>query len=145
MSHEIGVSFSREGNVVELDMESGGLGVWRMDQDAIPADERNGTAKKLLASSALYCFCAALDTALKARNAAYDKLTGRALLETAPDESGWVRVSKIVLDVTLWMKEEDSFIFERVEKIMKQGCLVTGSLEKAFPVEHKLHLEYSDD
>lgn len=65
MSHELSVSIARRGAKVDLDMESATFGVISIDGEQIPAEERPGTAKKLLASSALYCYCAALDKALE--------------------------------------------------------------------------------
>ncbi|MEG6503604.1 MULTISPECIES: hypothetical protein [unclassified Desulfovibrio] len=43
------------------------------------------------------------------------------------------------------MDEEFAFIFDRVEKVMRKGCLVTGSLENAFPVTYKLTLAEDED
>ena len=63
MSHELSVSIARRGAKVDLDMESAAFGVISIDGELIPAEERPGTAKRLLASSALYCYCAALDKA----------------------------------------------------------------------------------
>ena len=56
MSHELSVSIARRGAKVDLDMESAAFGVISIDGEQIPAEERPGTAKKLLASSALYCY-----------------------------------------------------------------------------------------
>ncbi len=39
------------------------------------------------------------------------------------------------------MDQEYECIFERVEKIMKQGWLITGSLESAIPITYNLQLE----
>ena len=52
MSHELNVSLSRKGGVIDLDMESGALGCVHIDSEKLSADERAGTAKKLLAASA---------------------------------------------------------------------------------------------
>lgn len=145
MSHDLGVSLTRQGNRVDLDMQSGALGVISIDGDAIPADERAGTAKKLLASSALYCYCAALDKALESRNAKYRRIQGTATLQTGTDDKGRGRVTGIALKVTVFMDQEYEFIFDRVEKIMRQGCLITGSLEPAFPVTYDLELECDED
>ena len=129
MSHELSVSIARRGAKVDLDMESAAFGVISIDGAQIPAEERPGTAKKLLASSALYCYCAALDKALETRSAKYRRIEGKAT----------------VRDVTVFMDQEYEFIFDRVEKIMKQGCLITGSLEAAFPVKYNLNLECDED
>ena len=138
MSHELSVSIARRGAKVDLDMESAAFGVISIDGEQIPAEERPGTAKKLLASSALYCYCAALDKALETRSAKYRRIEGT-------DDKGRGRVTGIDLDVTVFMDQEYEFIFDRVEKIMKQGCLITGSLEAAFPVKYNLNLECDED
>ena len=145
MSHELSVSLSRRGGKVDLDMESGAFGVLTIDGDKIPAEERAGTAKKLLAASALYCYCAALDKALDTRNAKYEKIDAKATLHTGTDDLGRGRVTGIDIDVTVHLDEEYEFIFDRVEKIMRQGCLVTGSLEAAFPVKYNLRLADDED
>ena len=139
MSHELSVSIARRGAKVDLDMESAAFGVISIDGEQIPAEERPGTAKKLLASSALYCYCAALDKALETR------IEGKATVRTGTDDKGRGRVTGIDLDVTVFMDQEYEFIFDRVEKIMKQGCLITGSLEAAFPVKYNLNLECDED
>ncbi len=138
---ELSVSYSRKGGVQTIDTGSPVLGNLVIDHTNVPEDQRGGTAKQLLASSALYCFCGAFGKALEARGAVYDKIEGTSTLETGLDDKKRARVTKIVLDVTVHMDEEYEFIFERVEKIMQQGCLVTASLEQAFPIEYKLHLE----
>ena len=145
MSHELSVSLSRRGGKVDLDMESGAFGVLTIDGDKIPAEERAGTAKKLLAASALYCYCAALDKALDTRNAKYEKIDAKATLRTGTDDLGRGRVTGIDIDVTVHLDEEYEFIFDRVEKVMRQGCLVTGSLEAAFPVKYNLRLADDED
>ena len=58
------------------------------------------------------------------------------------DDKKRARVTGIALDVTVHMDEEFEFIFDRVEKIMQQGCLVTASLHAAFPVTYMLHHEF---
>lgn len=144
MSHALTVSMTRKGAAIDMDMESGALGTISFNNNDIPADERAGTAKKLLASSALYCYCAALDKALESRKADYQRIEGKATLETGLDDMGRGRVTSIILDVTVFMSEEYEFIFDRVEKIMRQGCLITGSLHEAFPVKYNLELNCDD-
>lgn len=145
MAHELSVSITRQGSKVDLDMESAAFGVLSIDGEAIPAEERPGTAKKLLASSALYCYCAALDKALETRSAKYRKIEGKATVQTGTDDKGRGRVVGLSLDVTVHMDQEYEFIFDRVEKIMRQGCLITGSLEGAFPVTYNLQLDCDED
>ena len=138
-------TISRHGGMVDLNMESGAFGVLTIDGDKISAEERSGTAKKLLAASALYCYCAALDKALDTRNAKYEKIDAKATLHTGTDDLGRGRVTGIDIDVTVHLDEEYELIFDRVEKVMRQGCLVTGSLEAAFPVKYNLRLADDED
>ena len=88
---------------------------------------------------------AALDKALETRSAKYRRIEGKATVRTGTDDKGRGRVTGIDLDVTVFMDQEYEFIFDRVEKIMKQGCLITGSLEAAFPVKYNLNLECDED
>ena len=90
-------------------------------------------------------FSAALDKALETRSAKYRRIEGKATVRTGTDDKGRGRVTGIDLDVTVFMDQEYEFIFDRVEKIMKQGCLITGSLEAAFPVKYNLNLECDED
>ncbi len=138
----INVSYDREGEKQTIHTGSSILGELDINYDGVPEEERGGTAKQLLASSALYCFCGALGKALETRGAKYERISGTATLETGLDEKKRARVIGIALDVTVVMDEEFEFIFDRVEKIMQQGCLVTASLHAAFPVTYKLHHEY---
>ena len=123
MSHELSVSIARRGAKVDLDMESAAFGVISIDGEQI----------------------AALDKALETRSAKYRRIEGKATVRTGTDDKGRGRVTGIDLDVTVFMDQEYEFIFDRVEKIMKQGCLITGSLEAAFPVKYNLNLECDED
>ena len=66
-------------------------------------------------------------------------------METGIDDKGRGRVVGMTLDVTVHMDEEYEFIFDRVAKIMRQGCLITGSLEGAFPVKYNLELDCDEE
>ncbi|MFQ8735892.1 MAG: OsmC family peroxiredoxin [Bilophila wadsworthia] len=143
MSHELSVSIARRGAKVDLDMESAAFGVISIDGSRSPP--KNGPAQEAVASSALYCYCAALDKALETRSAKYRRIEGKATVRSGTDDKGRGRVTGIDLDVTVFMDQEYEFIFDRVEKIMKQGCLITGSLEAAFPVKYNLNLECDED
>ncbi len=136
---ELTISYEGKGMVHNIKTGSSGLGDLTIDHTNVPEDQRGGVAKQLLASSALYCFCTAFAKALETRGAVFSRIEGKATLETGRDDKKRARITKIALDVTVFMDEEHEFVFERVEKIMKQGCLVTGSLEPAFPVTYALH------
>ncbi len=140
----LSVDYSRKGSLQTLHTHSPVLGDIKIDNSGVPEEQRGGTAKQLLASAALYCFCGAFAKALETRGAVYESISGKATLETGVDEKKRARVTSITLDVTVVMDEEYEFIFERVEKIMQQGCLVTASLENAFPITYNLHYEALD-
>ena len=139
---DLSISYSRTGEVHTLHTGSPVIGDLVIDYTDVPDDQRGGTAKQLLASATLYCFCAAVAKALQTRGAVYEKITATASLETGVDDKKRARVTKIAIEVTIHMDEEYEFIFDRVEKIMQQGCLITASLDAAFPVTYKLHHEF---
>ena len=145
MSQAISVSLERRGALIDLDMESGALGRIHVDNNALSDDERAGSAKKLLGASVLYCYAAALDKALDARGAKYDKIEARADVKAGADDKGRGRILGIDLHVTVHMDSEYEEIFDRVVKVMRGGCLVSASLEAAFPVTYDLKLECPDD
>lgn len=49
------------------------------------------------------------------------------------DDKGRGRILGIVLDVTVHMGEDYEETFERVSKVLRHGCLISASLEAAFP------------
>ncbi len=142
---DIVVNFRREGEVQTLDTGSRVLGDIVLDYTGMPEGERGGNAQRLVASAALYCFSGALAKALSTRGADYTRITGKAELQTALDDKKRNRISGIAITVNVEMPEENAFIFERVEKIMQQGCLITASLEPAFPITYTMNHVFSDD
>ena len=145
MSQEISVTLERQGPIIDLDMESTALGAVHVDNNAIPEDERAGSAKKLLGASVLYCYVAALDKALDTRGAKYEKISAKATVTAGNDAQNRSRILGIVLDVTVHMDEEYEDTFERVKKVLRHGCLISASLEAAFPITYNLELECPDD
>ena len=145
MSQEISVSLERRGTIIDLDMENAALGRVHVDNDTLSENERAGSAKKQLGASVLYCYIAALDKALSTRGAKYDVITGKAPVQAGTDDKGRGRILGITLDVTVRMDEDYEEVFERVRKVMRNGCLISASLEDAFPVNYRLELECPDD
>ena len=145
MSQEVTVSLQRRGSLMELDMENAALGCVHVDNNAIPEEERPGSAKKLLGAAVLYCYVAALDKALDTRGAKYESIDARATVTAGTDDKGRGRIVGIVLDVTVHMDADYEDVFERVSKVMRNGCLISASLEAAFPVTYNLQLECPDD
>ncbi|MDR3319727.1 MAG: OsmC family protein [Desulfovibrio sp.] len=131
---ELTVTLERKGEIQHIHTGSGLLGDMSINYTDVPENKRDGVAKQLLATSALHCFCSSFGKALETRGAKYNKIAGSATVQTGVDEKKRVRITGVTLDVTVYMDEDYEFIFERVEKIMQQGCFVTASLETAFPV-----------
>lgn len=145
MSQEITVALERKGPLIDLDMESKALGQIVIDNNSIPEDERSGSAKKLLGASVLYCYVAALDKALDTRGAKYEAINAKATVRAGANDKGQSRILGITLDVVVRMDSENEEIFERVAKVLRHGCLISASLEAAFPIEYNLELECPDD
>ena len=61
------------------------------------------------------------------------------------DDKGRGRILGITLDVTVVMDSSYETIFDHVAKVMRKGCLISASLEAAFPVTYNLELECPDD
>lgn len=144
MSQDVSVKLTRKGPLIDLDMESGALGAIHVNNDALPEDERSGSAKKLLGASVLYCYVAALDKALDTRGAKYDEIDAQAVVTAGTNDKGQGRILGIVLNIVVRMDSVYEDIFERVAKVLRHGCLISASLEAAFPVTYNLELEYTD-
>ena len=138
------VSYKRDGDVHTYDLGPGSLSQIVIDNSNVPAEARGGTAKQLLGASVLACYTAALAGALDARGAKYSDLTAKAILTVGGNELGQGRVKKIDIEARVTLSEEDQEIFERCAKIMKQGCLVTGSLHDGIEIGYDLQPEYTD-
>ena len=131
----LSVSYARQGGSEAHTLRTNGpLGVLTIDTAGIDPELRGGTAKQLLGCSVLYCYCAALDKALTTRGAVYTALDATATLETGVDELKRARIRTITLDVVVTMAEEHEEAFERVVKVMRNGCLVSASLEGGMEV-----------
>ena len=111
----------------------------------MPADQRGGTAKQLLGAAALYCYAAALNAAMEARGLKYNSLDLTALMDVDANEKGQSRVLKITITANVGIDEEDLDTFDRVARVMKNGCLVTGSLHDGIAMEYKLNPVCEDD
>lgn len=140
----LSISYSRIGDVHTIETGNPSLGTLVIDQTHIPEEQRGGTAKQLLASSAMYCYCASVAGALDARGTKWEEIKGTASLETGEDSEGRARVTGIALDVTVRLDEDDIGTLERVAKVLRKGCLLTASLDEGIPVRYSLHPETDD-
>ncbi len=134
------VSLTRKGKVFSLDTECLALGQIRVDLDALPASESRGTAKRLLGSSVLYCFIGSFADALQARKAEFREISGNAVVTAGDDGTGRTRVLGITVNVEVEMDAVFNDTFEHVKKIMQRGCLISASLEPAFPITYNVSL-----
>ena len=137
------VTYLRKGDVQTFATGLAGLGTITVDHGGVAAEERNGLAKQLLASSALACYGSMLAATLEARDVPYASISGTATLELGPNKAGQGRVKNMVLTFTVDLPEKYADVFERCAKIMKNGCLVTGSMHEGFTVSHVLNPVYS--
>lgn len=142
--HTTTIDFERTEDTQTFGFNLPGADPLVLDFTGIPAEERGGTAKKLLAASAMSCFCAALGGALTARGAGLGAIRGTASAQTGPDASGRVRVLALRLDIEVEIPEDDEAILERCLKLLKTGCLVTASLEPGISVEHHVRPVFTD-
>lgn len=143
MAH-LEVSYSREGNKHIVATGNKALGDIIIDTTDVPAEERNGTAKQLLCASTLYCYCSALTSAMEARGLEYKDIKAKAILEAGNNDKNVSRVLSITLDVQVEIDEEDLDTFERIQKVMRNGCLVTSSLHDGIEMNYNLHPDCND-
>lgn len=134
---QVSVSLERKGPLIELDFESLALERIRVRQDTLPPDERSGGAQKLLCASVCWCYAAALDHALKTRGMSYDSISAQAAVR-AEKVDGQSRITGMELDVELALPEEYRPRFGEISEAMRGGCMVSASLETAFPMKYNL-------
>lgn len=138
------ISYSRQGDVHTIETGGAALPKIVVDNSNLPEDQRGGTAKQLLGSAAVFCYMSALCGALEARGIKYENASATATLDVGSNDLGQGRVKKITIDATVTLSEDDSSAFERVAKILRQGCLITGSLHDGIQMNYNLTPEYKD-
>ncbi len=141
----IQVSYKREGEKHIIDTGNAAIGNIVINTEGIPAEERNGTAKQLLCSSALFCYCSALVSAMDARGMKYKNISAVANLTAGNNDNNVSRVLEIELDVKVEIDEDDYDTFERIKKVMRNGCLVTSSLHDGIEMKYNLDAISEDD
>ena len=142
---QLTVKYPRDGDVHTIETGGAALPKIIVDNTGIPADQRGGTAKQLLGSAALFCYASALVAAMDTRALKYTSLDLSATLDVGANEKGQSRVQKITIDANVGIDEEDLDLFERVARIMKNGCLVTGSLHDGIEMAYNLNPVYDED
>lgn len=136
---ELSVEYRRDGDDrILLAMGSPAFPDIQIDYTGIPQDQRKGTATKLACAAALYCYASTLATALTARGATINSLTGRATVKRGPDARNRDKMNHISIEVQVDVPESDLPILEKCTQIMKNGCMVTYSFEQGIEVEYAI-------
>ena len=141
---QLTVAYHRDGDVHTIKTGGAALGDIVIDNTNIPADKRGGTAKQLLGAAALYCYAGSLTAAMETRGLHYQTLDLSATLDVDANEKGQSRVLKITINANVGIDEEDLDLFDRVARVMKNGCLVTGSLHDGIEMVYNLNPVYDD-
>lgn len=139
---QLSVSYQRNGDIHTIHTGGAALGDIVIDNNGVPEDQRGGTAKHLLGAAALFCYAASLNSAMECRGLRHNSLELSATLEADTNDKGQSRVKKISIHAAVGIDEEDLDHFERVARVMKGGCLVTGSLHDGIEMEYDLRAEY---
>ena len=134
---EVTVSLEKVRSNFIIDTQGLAFGTLTVDEGAIPEELRRGTAKRLLASSVLYCFIGSFGEALAARGAEAEKIWGSATVTTGQDDLGRIRIIGMSLSITIRIGRQHKEIYEKVWKIMRKGCQISASLESAFPISYE--------
>lgn len=145
MSDKLTVSCSCGEGVYTI--ETGGVVLPQIviDNRGVPQEQQAGTAKRLLAGASLYCYCSMLEAALLARDVDFEDIRATAELQLGRNEQGKSRVLKMVIRCSVRVNERDEAVFRRVQKMMAQGCLVTGSLHDGIPMEYELEPTFFEE
>ncbi len=139
------VEYFRENEKHTIKTGNAALGDIVINTENIPAEERNGTAKQLLCASTLFCYCSALVSAMDTRGMKYGAIKAKANLTAGNNENNVSRVLEIELNVDVEIDEDDYDTFERIKKIMRNGCLVTSSVHDGIHMKYNLNALCDDD
>lgn len=136
------VRYSKKGDVHTFDINLPGLEKIVIDHTGIAPEQRSGVAKALLEAAAIACYSASLAGALEARKANCKAITAEADINFGTNAVGQHRITGMKLDFSVELSPDDAPIFERCAKIMRNGCLVTGSLHDGMDMEYQLRAVY---
>lgn len=137
------ITYSRKGEIHCIETGGQALPKIIIDNTGLLPEQRGGTAKQLLGCSAVFCYMSTLIGALDAREARISDVSAKVSLEIGSNSRGQGRVKKICIDASVSMPEDDASIFTRVEKIMKNGCLITSSLHDGIEMEYHLQAHFT--
>lgn len=136
--------YTRQGNIHTIDFDIPAMGKLVIDYDKVEEADRAGIAKALLSMSALACYVNTLSTALDARGAQVEQIHAEANLVLGKNDNSQARISGVDLKTKITLPEDESVIFERCQKIMRNGCLVTASIHEGLDMQYDLEADYKD-
>jgi organic hydroperoxide reductase OsmC/OhrA len=133
------VNYRREGDDVHvLQLNCDALPELRIDYTGIPVEDRGGTAARLLAAAALYCFSSTLGSALKSRGAHVESLAGHAVATKGRDDYYRTKLTDIKISLEVCLPPEEAPILDKCEQIADRGCFITYSLNEGIEVAHTI-------
>jgi len=138
------VKYIHEGDIHTVELGVAGLEKIIIDYTGVPTEERTGIARALLAAASLSCYATALEKLLTVRGASFESIVAEATLTFATNEAGQARIEKMDLDAVVEMNKDDSAIYDRCSKIMKQGCLITRSLHEGIEMSYALKADFKE-
>ncbi|MHB1134290.1 MAG: OsmC family protein [Chloroflexota bacterium] len=134
---ELEVGYRREGDDVHvLTLGIPALPEIRIDYTGIPIEDRGGTAARLLAAAALYCFSSTVGAALKGRGAEIKTLEGTAVASKGKDMYYRTKVTDIKISLNVEVDEKSAALVQKAEQIADRGCFITYSISEGIDVEH---------
>lgn len=139
------VKYIREKNIHTIDFDIPSMGKIVIDYDKVPQEERMGIAKALLSAATLACYSATLGSTAEARDVEVHALNAEAKLILGHNQNKQARVTGIDLDVTVSLDKENEAVFERCQKIMRHGCLITASVHEGLDMKYNLQAEFQEN
>jgi len=111
-----------------------------LKRSQVPREKLGSEARRLLAASLAECMCSTLLFLLKWAGVDSEGFKATAETITSKDEKGRLCVDSINLTVHLDILEdvETSKKIQRVESLLKRGCLISRSLERGIRVRYSL-------
>jgi uncharacterized OsmC-like protein len=107
----------------------------------LPEEKRSGIARKLLAAAATYCMAGSLKLCLEENGVEIDGLSAYSKVKMGKAESGINIVETIDLKVLITIPEENYKELEDCREILREGSLITRSLERGIKVNHSILLK----
>ncbi len=136
------VKYIVENNTHVIDFDIPAMGKIEIDFNSVPEESRAGIAKALLSAATLACYSATLTSALDARGASLEKLEAEAQLELGMNKDNLPRVTGIQLNTEVTLAQSDEDVFNRCQKIMRNGCLVTASVHEGVHMNYDLKAKF---